>query len=186
VDVTITDNDAPVFGTDGSDTSITTGETFDFSIAVTDNIGVTNVYVEYWFGSGTHTNVTMSGSGPYTYSVTVPSNATVIRYIFHATDSAGNWEETSQVDVSVSDNDAPEFGTDGSDTAGTTGETFDFSIAVSDNIGVTNVYVEYWFGTGSHTNVSMSGSGPYTYQITVPSGSTDSYTLASRQIPPLM
>ena len=172
--VPITDNDAPVFGTDGSDTSGTTGDQFDFSIAVTDNIGVSTVAVEYWFGSGAHTNTTMSGTGPYTYSITIPSGSTdTLHYVFHAGDSAGNWAAASQVDVTITDNDAPVFGTDGSDTSGTTGDQFDFSIDVTDNIGVFRVTVEYWFGTGTPINSTMSGAGTYTRSIIVPSGSTD-------------
>ncbi len=173
VDVTISDNDAPVFGTDGSDTTGTTGESFDLSIAVTDNIGVTGVYVEYWFNSGSHTNTSMSGTGPYTLTITVASDAQNLHYIFHASDSAGNWEETSQTDVTISDNDKPVFGTDSTPSVGTTGDSFTFNIAVTDNIGLTGVYVEYWYGSGSHTNTSMSGTGPYTLTLTIPSGSTD-------------
>jgi len=38
VTITVIDNDRPVFGTDGSDTSQTTGEDFDFSINVSNRI----------------------------------------------------------------------------------------------------------------------------------------------------
>ncbi len=174
VDITVRDNDAPIFGTDGSDSSGTTGDTFSFNIAITDNIDVSGVYLVYWFRSGSQTNVSISGTGPYTYSISVPSGSTdTLHYIFHASDSGGNWGKTSQTDITIKDNDAPVFGTDGSDSSGTTGETFSFSIFVTDNTGVTEVFVEYWYGTESKTNVSMFGNGPYTYSISIPTGSTD-------------
>ncbi len=170
VDIAITDNDKPVFWIDGSDTSGTTGESFNFSIGVTDNIDTPGVYVEYWFGTGSHTNSTMAGSsGTNTSSVTVPSDAAVIHYIFSACDSSGNWANMAQTDITITDNDKPVFGTDDSDTTGTTGETFSFSIGVTDNIGVTVASVEYWFGDGPHTNSIMTGSGPYTSSVSVPS-----------------
>ena len=169
--VTITDNDKPAFGTDTSDTSATTGEQFDFAITASDNIGVKDVHVEYWFDSGTPTNTTMTGS--YSLSITMANDAKTFQYIFHAEDDAGNWAETVQVDIDIVDDEDPAFGTDGSDTAGTTGDHFDFSIVVTDNVEVDSVYVEYWFGTDTPTNTSMSGTGPYTYQITTPSDRLD-------------
>ncbi len=157
-----------------SDSSGTTGDAFSFSIAITDNIDVSGVYIGYWFGSGSQTNLSMSGTGPYTFSISIPFNSIhTLHYIFHASDSGGNWGETFQTDITITDNVSPVFGTDGSDSSGTTGETFSFSIFVTDNIGVTEVYVEYWYGTGSQTNVSMFGTGPYNYSISIPSDSTD-------------
>ena len=77
----------PVFGSDTSDTTATTGDAFDFEINVTDDYTITNVYVDYWFGAGSHTNTTMSPSGyNYTYSIVIPSGSTdTLHYIFHAT-----------------------------------------------------------------------------------------------------
>ncbi len=157
----------PIFGTDGSDTTATTGDDFDFNIVVTDNGTISLVTVEYWFGTGVHSNDTMLGSGPYTLTITIPSDSTdALHYIFWATDDESNVTSTTQVDVNVKDNDAPTFGTDGSDTTGSTGEEFDFSIGISDNIGLIVVYVEFWWGTGSHSINMMSGSmGTYTLTI---------------------
>ncbi|MGA1821149.1 MAG: TIR domain-containing protein [Thermoplasmatota archaeon] len=174
VDVTVADNDDPLFGTDSSDPSATTGEPFDFAIAVNDAVDPTpSVSVEYWFGTGSHTTSAMSGTGPYTYQITVPSDSiSILHYIFHAADDASNSASTTQVDVTVSDNDDPVFGTDSSDASAKTGDPFNFGISVSDSVDSSPaVSVEYWFGTGSHTTSAMSGTGPYTYQITVPSDS---------------
>ncbi len=153
--VSVIDNDVPFFGTDGSDTSGTTGENFTCPITVSDNINVEEVYVDNRFNSGNLTNVSMSNSVPYTKNVLILNESQTLNYIFHAHDTAGNWNQTTRNKVSIIDNDAPVFGTDGSDTSGTTGESFSFSIGVTDNIDVTEVNLEYWFGSGIQTNVSL-------------------------------
>ncbi len=164
----------PSFGLDSSTLSATTGDQFTFSIEVTDNIEVFSVFVEYWFGIGIPMNMSMTGSDPYTYKITVPSHSTEsLSYIFHATDSVGNWAHTSPVMITVKDNDVPVFGIDGSDTTGATGDSFSFSVDVSDNIGVSGVYVEYWFGSGHHLTTIMQGSGSYWINITISSDSTE-------------
>jgi hypothetical protein len=173
-DVTIFDNDKPVFGADDSDTSGTTGDPFELSIMVTDNIEVQGTYLEYWFGSGTHTNTSMTGNSRYTHSLSIPNDAEVLHYIFHAKDTSGNWGEGPQVDVNISDNDKPVFGKDMSDAFGTTGEPYSFTLVVTDNIRVSEVFVEYWFGKGEKMKESMIvSSGVFTLDIVIPSDSID-------------
>jgi len=175
---------AKTAGSDGDNTigNPTTGDPFIFNISVSDNIAVKNVYVEYWFGSQSHINKTMSGTGPYTYSITVPNTTSSLHYIYHAVDTAGNWEQTKQVNLTILDNDRPLFGTDSSPTSVKAGTSLTFKTTVSDNIGVSAVHVEYWYGTGTKTNATMTGSGPYTYSVTVPNGSTSTlhYIFRSR------
>ena len=172
--VTITDNDRPEFGVDGTKKTGTTGDPFMFTISVYDNIGTSSVHVEYWFGVGDRTNASMEGTGPYTYLITVPSDSTdALYYKFHAVDTSGNHNKTAERNVTITDNDRPEFGVDGTKSSGTTGNPFMFTIYVGDNIGISSVHVEYWFGTGDRTNASMEGTGPYTYLITIPFNSTD-------------
>ena len=171
----VTDNDRPTFGTDSTPTVGYTGDSFTFRIAVSDNIGVTQVTVEYWYGSGGATNTTMTLSGTYYLTITVQSNSLdTLHYIFHARDARGNWANTVQKDVTIYDNDAPVFGTDSTPTTGYTGDSFTFNIAVTDNIAVTSVTVEYWYSGGSHTTVGMTGPSPYTYSITIQLYSTAS------------
>jgi DNA-binding beta-propeller fold protein YncE len=171
-DVTITDNDPPVFGTDSTPVAGTTGDIFTFGIAVLDNIGIKEVLVEYWFGTGSHINTSMNGTGPYIQSTTIPANSTMsLHYMFSASDGAGNRALRQSRDVELSDNDLPVFGIDSSPGNGTAGDQFTFNCAVTDNIGVQGVFVEYWFGSKDHSNVGMTGTGPYSYTMTNPAGS---------------
>ena len=122
--------------------------------------------MEYWFGAGTHTTTAMTGTGPYTYQITIPSDSTsTLHYIFHAADDAANSASTTQSDVTVTDDDDPVFGTDSSDSSATTGDSFDFGIAVTDNVDSSPVVsVEYWFGSGSHATTAMTGINYYHVQ----------------------
>jgi hypothetical protein len=174
VDVSVTDNDPPMNLIDDSDTTATTGDVFDFGVDASDNIGVIEAYVTYWFGTGAPTNVSMIGPAPFSTGVPAPSNSLdMLHYFFAVRDGAGNWLVGTQVDVIVVDNDAPTNLVDSSDVLGTTGDPFNFEVDASDNIGATEAYVLHWYGTGMPMNVTMSGTGPFTFTINIPSGSLD-------------
>ena len=186
----VVDNDAPLI-TDGTSGTPTTGDSFTFSASVTDNIGVSTVYVEYWYGSWTHTNTSMTfmGGSSYQKAITALSNTTqTLYYIISAMDAKPNWVNTGQKSAgSVVDNDAPGI-TDGTSGTPTTGDSFTFDATVTDNIGVSNVYVEYWYGTWTHTNVSMTFMGGSSYQtaITVLSNTTQTlyYIISAKDAKP--
>ena len=168
------DNSSPNFISDTTPKSGTTGESITFNVTINDDYGVFNSYVEYWFGRGSHTNTSMSGQGPYTYSIHVPQySIDTLHYIFHAIDHSGNWATSLQSNVTILDNDPPYFGVDNSKETGTIGDPYIFSTSVSDNIQISSVSVEYWFGSGDHKNVSMEGSDTYSYQIRIPEDSLD-------------
>jgi hypothetical protein len=169
------DHGIPTFGNDTSESVGTTGDSFSFGIEVDDDVSVSSVHVEYWFGTGLHTNLTMSGSGPFTGSISVPSQSLDdLHYIFRASDTSGNWANTSQKNVSILDNDMPTFVLDASDSIASTGDGFDFSVYLTDNIEVDDAFVEYWFGNGSRTNSSMNGISPRILEITIPEDSNES------------
>ena len=111
----------------------------------------------------------MNGDSSYTFTILIPTNSTsTLHYIFHAEDVVGNWNESLQKNVTITDNDGPNFGLDSTSTTGTTGEQFTFNIEVSDNIGIQIVCIEYWFGSGSHQNTTMSGNGVYSLTRIIP------------------
>ncbi|MCK5774341.1 MAG: hypothetical protein KAH57_11180 [Thermoplasmata archaeon] len=175
VTIIVTDNDRPYFGTDTSSVTITTGDPVSFEIDVYDNIGVINVYMEYWYGSGTHTNLTLSGSGStYTTTFNALTDTTAsIHYLFWSVDDTGNWAGTSERTITIFDDDRPTFSFDITPTTATTGEEVMFSIEVDDNIEVTSVYLEYWFGNYQEINISLSGSGTYSKTIDIPTEGLD-------------
>jgi hypothetical protein len=166
----IDDNDNPIYGADSTPATVTTGENITFNINVTDNIGMNSVWVEYWFGWGIHYNWSMNLTTDWTVVVDIPANSELdLHYRFHANDSAGNWKHTSTKTVIVDDDDMPVFGVNNTPANSTTGEAVTFDIAVTDNIGINSVWVEYWFGSaGTHYNWSMNLTGSWKLVLDIP------------------
>ncbi len=162
--------------TDLTSETPTTGDGFAFTANVSDDVGVATVWINYWFDSGSPNNVSMIKSGDnWTYDLDVTSDATVLHYNYRAKDDSSNWATTADYTLDVLDNDAPSI-TDNSQTAGTTEDAFNFNALVTDNINVSNVYVEYWFGSDSTSSQNFSMNNPqgdvWNYDITLPSDST--------------
>jgi hypothetical protein len=167
--VQITDNDAPTIVADNSNTTATTGDVFTFEVDAIDNVAVSEAHVVWWFGAGAPNNNTMAGSGPYNFTINVPSGSLdTLHYYFTIVDAEGNWLVGPQVDIDVTDNDAPTLNVDNSDTFADLGQPFNFNVDITDNIAMNETHLIYWFGTEAPTEVVMNGIGPYTYQITIP------------------
>ena len=168
------DQIAPIFGANTTSTSATTGETFQINVSVSDNFAVEEVVVEYWYGSGTHTIGKLEGSDPFIITMDIPTDShDDLNYFLTASDIAGNMAIDHMMYVMVTDNDIPVLEDDITPTAGTTGDMLTFSINASDNVAIGSITAEYWFGSGTHTNVSLTGEGTYGHSISLPNNSTD-------------
>ncbi|MCK4969206.1 MAG: hypothetical protein KAS77_01715, partial [Thermoplasmata archaeon] len=141
----------------------TTGDRFIFNVTVSDSSGIYNVTIEHWYGdSQSHQNVSAvqaSGNqteGTWLLNITIPLNSIQsLHYIVHARDVTGLLKSTRQKDVNVTDNDPPTFRVNISPAAAETGLTYVFSITVRDNIWVDEVWVDYWYGEGEVTRMTM-------------------------------
>ncbi len=177
------DIDRPWVFNDSTPNTTTTGDPFQVNLTVRDNTDVSEVRLEYWYGSSSsHTRVTMNMTGgtntnaTYVSNLTTPSDSLAkFYYIVHMKDAAGNSNATGVTNVTVVDDDRPLM-TDGTSQVPTTGETFRFAVDVFDNIHMDDVRVVYWFGGSVHeaVNVSMwsttgTGNGLYDYDaVTIP------------------
>ena len=177
------DIDRPWMFIDSTPNRTTTGDPFQVNLTVRDNTDISEVRLEYWYGSSSsHTRVTMDMTGgtnmnaTYVSNLTTPSDSLAkFYYIVHMKDAAGNSNSTGVMSVTVLDNDNP-FMTDRTSQIPTTGETFRFAVDVFDNIHMDDVRVVYWFGdrVGEAVNVSMwgttgTGNGLYDYDaVTIP------------------
>ncbi len=163
---------------DLSPSTATTGEQFTIKANVTDNEELDSVFVYYWTDVTDPENVTMDfmEGDNYSKTIDIPMDATELHYNISANDMVGNRKETGVIDLSITDNDPPSID-DNSDSSGTTGGSFAFNVSVSDNIGVSDVYVEYWFGEtySDSQNITLTNvAGEFwTDQILLPSNSTD-------------
>jgi hypothetical protein len=159
---------------DDSDTVATTGDAFTFEFDASDNIGLAEAEIFYWFGTDTPTSEVISGSGPFTYTITIPSDSLdELHYYVVIVDAAGNELIGLADDIPVTDNDKPSDITDTSDATASTGDDFTFKVNASDNIGIVKVEIYYWFGVEEETNITITDSGPITHTISIPGDSTE-------------
>jgi hypothetical protein len=177
--ITVLDNDAPTDLVDTSDTTAITGDTFTFEVDASDNIGIDEVHVVYWFGTGNSTSATMTGTGPYTLEITIPSDSLdTLHYSFTISDAAGNWLVEGAVDITITDNEPATVSNEASDESGKEGEAFTFQIDASDNVGVSQVRVAYWFGDDESQKQFITlteTDGTYSGSLTPEQGGTMNY-----------
>lgn len=156
----------------------TTGDGFQVSANVTDNLEVRNVSMAYGWGTSQPSspwNVSMLNNGrTYFFNGTHPLNSTdPLWYKVSSNDSKGNWANTSWIRVSISDNDLPEFLIENTTTTCTTGDEFVFEVHVDDNIAVDHCYVDYHLPGVGRTYALMSGTGTQrSLTIDIPSSQT--------------
>jgi len=185
--VTIIDNDLPELD-DESKPPATTGDPFNLSVNITDNIGIDHTHVVLWFGNDTDKlhNFTLIGMGLYglgngTYyhdSLTMPaSSLDPLHYYFTTNDTSGNWNRTENLTMDIHDNDPPEILEDLTRSEATTGDAHDFRASVRDNFKILSAQVVYWFGNSTTSAVILAmdpesvndvGNGTYTATIIVP------------------
>ncbi len=177
------DGSSPRIEMDMTPAYATTGDRFTFSVSVSDNSGIYNVSIEYWFGdSQSHNNVSADRtSGNQTDStwfqqILIPLISTeTLHYIVHVRDVVDRLTSSIQKDVTIRDNDPPIID-DVTPSMATSGDEFTFSLNARDNINLSDVKVEYWYGiAGVRKNVTlMHVSGDqWSHSITVPSDSLD-------------
>ncbi len=179
--VIVIDNDLPEL-VDECVPPATTGDPFNFSVNLTDNIGIAGARVVFWLGNDTEHpwNISLVGRDLYglgngTYSnmtFKLPASSLApLHYYLLCNDTSGNWNRTENRTINVLDDDAPIIA-DHSPNRGTTGDAYVFNATVIDNIGVSRVYVVYWCLSPAvdGANVSMSamnitgqGNGSYEY-----------------------
>ncbi len=193
------DTDGPVFVTDRTPGNAIVGQPMEFNVTLTDDTGVNNASVDYWYITGGRFTVALNRtSGNATNgtwaAVIVPiGNIGPLNYDMYAFDTLGNSRLNSGGNVVLSDVTGPKV-EDFTSTLGgipTTGDAFSFWANVSDDVRVNQVKVHYVVGSPpfldkNMTMVAMSvdnrGQGLYVYNITVPENTTQSlsYTLWSR------
>ncbi|MBE3121160.1 MAG: PKD domain-containing protein [Thermoplasmata archaeon] len=157
--IIILDNDNPSF-IDYSPSSGTTGDSYIFDVAASDNIGVASVMVTWNHGSHGGVDIPLNNDGDGTWSLTIPLDDYLnpMSYTIKVTDTSNNMMIGSQQTVSVTDNDDPVI-VDNTPSFAHAGDLFTFNATVTDNCYVIDVNVQYWFDDGSHTYAGMYNTG---------------------------
>jgi len=189
----VLDNISPTFVSEDCDTTASTGDPFNFSVTMNDNIGIGYASVEYWFGTGSHTirSLSISGAGygsdqTGTATITIPSNTVTMYYFYNFRDLDMNyWASgpSSTVTIAVSDNDAPRITSIGQSSA-TTGESYQFSIGFDDNIdgpAITSASLEWTY----NSDWDNSNTWTLTYNSAEEVWESSSFTVRSNSIDPI-
>jgi len=186
----VVDNDAPVVEYDSSDEVTTTGDRVTFKVRVEDNLFVEGVRVVYWMGDGEQVELELVGegldrynNGTYRATTYAPSNASgSLTYIIRMFDDAGNLGTTEERHIEVKDNDIPWFGDDRSDVEAWRGEMFFFDIEVGDNVGVDELWCEWWFSESGYLNDDPEGPLRYLFGIRDAAGNWNSTGVFEREV----
>jgi len=106
---TIIFDNAPPTIIDHTSATAYTGDLFLFNATITDNTYVTNVWVEYWYGTEAHTNISMDNVGGEIWKKTIEIYNTIdsLYYCISAKDIVNLWINTGVKNVIVYDNIEP-------------------------------------------------------------------------------
>ncbi len=166
----------------------TTGDSLLVSLLATDNIGITYYKISV---DGTLYDLDKDGDY-YNYTINIPTDSLAsITYFVVFNDSANNPNTAADTVITVTDNDPGTISNPASDTSGQKGKEFEFhfQIDASDNIGISEVKVWYWFGdddsqkksltleesNGTYSgsfNPDESGTMHYYFEVTDEAGNT--------------
>ncbi|MEA2054595.1 MAG: Ig-like domain-containing protein [Candidatus Thermoplasmatota archaeon] len=155
--------------TDYTPETATTGDSLVFNASITDSNDINSSYVEYWYGTGSHINVSMEHIGNVGQEeISIAHTLQPLHYIISAVDDAGNWNNTGEKTVAITDDDRPEI-TDviASPQSQIEGGNTNVSCVVTDNIEIKHVYVNLTYPDASNHSFEMSKEGnSYYYNAT--------------------
>ena len=165
--VTVSDNDNPAQNYDNSSNMGTTGDSFIFDIAVSDNIAVGSINVTWTHGNlGGNKALNDDGDGTWSLTITLDHSLNNFNYSIQVNDTSGNFIRNATESIPVYDNDNPGTDNDNSPNSGSTGDNYVFDITVSDNIAVATVNVT-WSHSGLGANEAMNDDGDGTWSLTI-------------------
>ncbi len=175
--VEIIDDSPPKLLDDRTPEEGTTGDPFTFLVEATDDHIGTEVKLFLRIGGGDVDIIDMTqGNGSlFFHDVLLPHTDMNLGYQFSLEDQFGNSITTGWRNVSIVDNDPPVFISDESEGMAFSGEYFRLKCDASDNIGLKDVKVQYWFDQGSRNTVDLRPGGLFfTEGVKVPEGTTGS------------
>jgi len=163
----ILDGISPILVVDRSPENATTGDPYDLALEVNDNREVDRVELEYRFGSGERTRVSMVENRYFMYGIDIPDSLSPLYYTVTMIDASENTNTTPERKVVVLDDDPPELGDITSPGSVGTGGSLSISVEAYDNVGMEEVTIFYGFGK-TDNRYNMAGDGPYTCSFQVP------------------
>ncbi len=154
----VTDNDDPeVF--DGSPREGFTGDGYNFSMIVRDNVGLREVYVQWeQEGPEKRANMTPGADDLWEGSIILDGGSLTMDYTIFIVDHKGSLYQTAPIEVTVHDNDPPElYDVTADELPGTDGNCT-LHAAIRDNVGVSTASMKYHFLDPAGTEMAWKES----------------------------
>ncbi|WP_462273638.1 PKD domain-containing protein, partial [Methanohalophilus sp.] len=170
--INVSDDIDPVIQYIVSEKEVNTGDVTEIAFNVSDNIGVNNSLTEFNITGNTSAELTQNDNW-YNYTLDVPVDS-VDDIDFNATfyDDAGNFNESDDKTINVSDDIDPVIQYIVSEKEVNTGDVTEIAFNVSDNIGVNNSLTEFNI-TGNTSAELTQNDNWYNYTLDVPVDSVD-------------
>ena len=153
---------------DNTSSEATTGDPFTVNATVTDNVAVDTVNILYWYGDDTPSSKNLSSLGNDYWETKILVNDTldILHYLLTAYDTTLNSNTTALRNITISDNDGPEID-DSTPSQAFAGDPFTFNATITDNIHLSEVWVQYWIDSGDPVNVCMYNSSEHQWKTTI-------------------
>lgn len=169
IDLPITDNDSPTFTSISVPSECGTGNDLVINVTAEDNIGVQGLNIGYSFGESPNENISLDGTGPFSFCIYVSSSFTgKMDLTLTLEDDFGNSETSEIFQVRVTDDDPPEILSDLTPRKIAAGDELEFKVEVSDNIGVESVLAIFRLENGTEEKLELPESEYYSAEITAP------------------
>ena len=169
--IPIIDNDPPVLSSDLTNDPAFTGETHRFGLIVDDNIGLSEVQLNYRIDDGDFSVEDMSYEGTSTFSVDldIPNSGAFLEYFYFASDLEGNNVTGELSSISIQDLEYPVVSEYLTENSAQCGSEFYLKARIIDNIAVERACAEYYFGEGDQIQAPMKAkNGVFSHMIYIP------------------
>ncbi len=149
-----------------------TGDPFEFSVEILDNIGLSNVHIEVYQNNTLIFNQSLDNTenNEWISSIIVPHSLIPLNYRFTAVDFRGNLNISLTRTIIIRDNDAPQIIEIKTPDFATTGDELVFECEIIDNIGAKMASVEISGLVHEIESIELEsdGNGYWTCSYSVP------------------
>jgi len=144
-------------------------KSFTFNATVTENEGDSSyldVKVKWKHGEkGDNSTLINTYRNFFEFTEILDNTTDDLTYSFYASDRWGNSITTAEKTVKIVDNEPPEIKINKHGASSDyMPNKFTFNATITDNVNVTNVNIEYWYGNNNHTTVKMDYAGNNYYE----------------------
>jgi len=136
-----------------------TGDIFTFNATILGDEEISSAWVEYWYGSGDHTNQSMINIGGdyWERAITIEHILDPLYYFLCSNDISNNWTQTEIKEVEIIDNDNPEINNIHADPdIQVVGRYVNISAEVTDNIEMQTISIHLRYPDAFYEDINIT------------------------------